>query len=211
MITIRDTYLLPGMDDCVASLGKESWFSTLDGNLGYWKVPIAEKKQDKTTFAGLSGTTRFWRMPDGLINASAALWHTVDILLNEFHCQMCIIYLDEEIVLSKLFDTHFKILDTVLSKQKNTDVPSTWKSAIVRRHKNSWQSQQQCTITGGTNGWGSFCWKQAREWRKPWKNLKKILLRGSCLWKRPYGLGVWCSYGKNFTDPITGGASWPQI
>ena len=47
--TVRDTYPLPRIDDCIDSLGEATVFYTLDCNSGYWQIPIAEEDRDKTT------------------------------------------------------------------------------------------------------------------------------------------------------------------
>jgi hypothetical protein len=49
-LTIRDTYLLPRMDECIDSLGDAQLFSTLDSNSRYWQIPDEPKDRDKTTF-----------------------------------------------------------------------------------------------------------------------------------------------------------------
>lgn len=38
-ITVKDSYPLPRMDDCLDSLGVGAFFSTLDCNWGYWANP----------------------------------------------------------------------------------------------------------------------------------------------------------------------------
>ena len=68
-VTVRDSYPLPRMDECIDSLGDATVFTTLDCNSGYWQVEIAEEDRDKTTFASHCGLYRFLRMPFGLKNA----------------------------------------------------------------------------------------------------------------------------------------------
>ena len=70
-ITVRDTYPLPRMDECIDSLGDASVFTTLDRNSGYWQIPVAPQDRDKTTFTCHAGTYRYKRMPFGLTNAPA--------------------------------------------------------------------------------------------------------------------------------------------
>jgi len=41
-ITIKDSYPLPLIDNCLNALAGSSWFSTLDLRSGYYNVPIAE-------------------------------------------------------------------------------------------------------------------------------------------------------------------------
>jgi dUTPase len=68
-LTVRDSYPLPRMDDCLDSLGAANIFSTLDANSGYWQLNVAEADRDKTSFTSHRGTFRFKRMPFGLVNA----------------------------------------------------------------------------------------------------------------------------------------------
>jgi hypothetical protein len=55
-MTMRGTYPLPRMDECIDSLGDADIFSALDGNCGYWQIPLAEDAWDKKTFTCHEGT-----------------------------------------------------------------------------------------------------------------------------------------------------------
>lgn len=57
------------MDDCVDSIGEESWFSTQDANWGYQQVPIAKENRERATFSCQSDTCK----ERGKIIESAAL------------------------------------------------------------------------------------------------------------------------------------------
>jgi len=46
--TVRDSYPLPRMDYLLNSLGDAQFFSTLDCNVGYWQIPLAEEDKPKT-------------------------------------------------------------------------------------------------------------------------------------------------------------------
>lgn len=84
-ITIRDTYLVSKINDCVESLGEPSLFSTVDKNSGSWQVSIAKDNRDKTMFTCQSGPYRIRCIPSGLINAPAGFQRTLDILLRKFN------------------------------------------------------------------------------------------------------------------------------
>jgi hypothetical protein len=54
-LTVRDSYPLPRMSDCLDSLGDAKIFSTLDANSGYWHLEMAEADREKTTFTSHRG------------------------------------------------------------------------------------------------------------------------------------------------------------
>ena len=47
-MTIRDSYPIPRMDECIESLGYAKIFSNLDANCGYWQIEIDEDDREKT-------------------------------------------------------------------------------------------------------------------------------------------------------------------
>ena len=49
-LTVRDSYPLPRMEECLYSLGEAAFFTTLDCNSGYWQIPIAEEDRAKDSF-----------------------------------------------------------------------------------------------------------------------------------------------------------------
>lgn len=105
-LKLRDTYPLTRIDECLDSLGYAKFFTTLDCNNGYWKIPILPRDQDKTTFTCHSGTFRFNRMPFGLMNAPETFQRALDIILSKYRWRTCLVYLDDVIVFSKDVDAH---------------------------------------------------------------------------------------------------------
>ena len=99
-MTVRDTYPIPRMDECLDSLGEANVFTTLDCNSGYWQIPVAEEDRPKTTFTCHAGTYQFNRMPFGLMNAPATFQRMLDILLSGYRWKSCLIYLDDIIIFS---------------------------------------------------------------------------------------------------------------
>jgi hypothetical protein len=76
-ITVRDSYPLPRMDECIYSLGDAKIFATLDCNFGYWQIPVRPEDREKTTFTSHEGLYRFLRMPFAYATRpipSSALW-----------------------------------------------------------------------------------------------------------------------------------------
>ena len=58
-LTIRDSYPLPLIDECLDSLGDATIFSTLDCNSGHWQIPVRDEDKDKMTFTCHEGTFSF--------------------------------------------------------------------------------------------------------------------------------------------------------
>jgi len=68
VVTKKDSYPLPRMDECIDSLIEATIFSTLDCNAGYWQVAIAPEDREKTAFVCHEGAYQNKRMPFGLTN-----------------------------------------------------------------------------------------------------------------------------------------------
>ena len=48
--TVKDSYPLSRMDECLDSLGEARVFSTVYCNAGYWQIPVAKEDRGKTAF-----------------------------------------------------------------------------------------------------------------------------------------------------------------
>nr|GEV87231.1 reverse transcriptase domain-containing protein [Tanacetum cinerariifolium] len=67
--TRKEHFPLPFMDQMLERLVGNEYYCFLDGFLGYFKIPIDPKDQEKTTFTCPYGTFSYHRMPFGLCNA----------------------------------------------------------------------------------------------------------------------------------------------
>jgi len=65
VVTKKDSYPLPRMDECIDRLGEATIFSTMDCNSGYWQVAIAPEDREKTAFVCHKGAHQYKRMPLG--------------------------------------------------------------------------------------------------------------------------------------------------
>ena len=113
-ITVRDSYPMPRMDECIDSLGSANVFSTLDCNSGYWQLPVADEDQDKTTFTCHAGSYKFLRLPFGLRNAPATFQRAMDIILSRVRWKYALVYLDDIIIFSRDDDSHLRNIECVL-------------------------------------------------------------------------------------------------
>jgi Reverse transcriptase (RNA-dependent DNA polymerase) len=122
-VTVRYSYPLPRMDECIDSLVDASVFSTLDCNSGYWQIPVDPIDIEKTTFTCHEGLYQFRRMPFGLKNAPATFQRFVDITFTGLTCKVCLVYLDDIIVHSKSREEHLVHLDAVLHRLYRAGCP----------------------------------------------------------------------------------------
>jgi len=122
VVTKKDSYPLPLMDECIDSLGKATIISTLDCNAGYWQVAIAREDREETAFVCHEGASQYKRMPFGLTNAPETLQRALDIILSGVKWQSCLIYLDDVLVYSKTEEEHIGHVDHVLRMLREVDV-----------------------------------------------------------------------------------------
>jgi hypothetical protein len=92
IITVRDSYPLPRLYECIDSLGDANIFTTLDCNSGYWQIPVRPGDREKTTSTSHEGLYCFIRKPFVLRNAPATFQRFVDTTLSELTCKSCLVY-----------------------------------------------------------------------------------------------------------------------
>ena len=81
IVTWKDAYPFPRVDDTLDTLTGSRWFTTLDLISGYWQVEMEEKEREKTAFCTPDGLFEFKLMPFGLCNAPATFQHLMDMVL----------------------------------------------------------------------------------------------------------------------------------
>ena len=116
--TKKMSFPVPRVEDVWDTIAakKAKVFSTLDLSSGYWQLDLDPATKHKTGFVTKTGSYQFRKLPFGLRNAPANfqknMTHVLDGLIND----ICIIYVDDIIVLSPDHDTHKKHLKLVLER-----------------------------------------------------------------------------------------------
>ena len=116
-VTVKDSYPLPNMQDCLDSLDGARYFSSIDLCSGYWQVQLSEDAKNKTSFYGAGGG--FWRfsvMPFGLCNAPATFERLMERVLNQLQWQICLCYLDDILIFGQTVAQHLERLRKVFQR-----------------------------------------------------------------------------------------------
>ena len=116
MVTRKDVYPLPRVDDLLVALGGAKYFSSLDLASGYWQVELAEDARQKSAFTTHHGLFEFVRMPFGLCNAPATFQRVMQKVLAGLEWKTCFVYLDDVLVVSETFQDHLLHLREVFSR-----------------------------------------------------------------------------------------------
>ena len=115
-VTTKDAYPLPRIDESLSQLSGMKWFSTLDLCSGYWQVEVHPDDQPKTAFTTRRGLYEFTVMPFGLCNAPATFERLMETVLRGLQFDICLVYLDDIIVLGRTFDEMIQNLTQVFDR-----------------------------------------------------------------------------------------------
>ena len=118
--TVRDSYLLPTVQEIMDTLANKKWFTSVDCVQAYHQIPIkSERDKDLTTFVVPGGGLyRYKYMPFGLKNAGACWSRFIDNALGDLRWNICCVYADDILIVTESEDVedHIKDLDKVFDK-----------------------------------------------------------------------------------------------
>ena len=110
VITLKDAYPLPNIEDAVNTLSGAKYFCTLDLASGYWQVELTDEAKRKSAFVTREGLFEWNVMPFGLSNAPATFERLMELVLRGMTWKQCVVYIDDVIVFGETFDvTHDRL------------------------------------------------------------------------------------------------------
>ena len=112
---MKDSYLLPHIEDCLDTLVVTVFFSTLDMANGYYKVEIDKESQAKATFITKYGLFEHTSMGFGLFNGPVVFQWAMMLVLRGLTWREVLAYLDDIIVhvFGQSFEDHLQSLKKV--------------------------------------------------------------------------------------------------
>ena len=116
LVTRKDSYPLPRMDECIESLGGNKYFIALDLEAGYWQIAMDEADKEKTAFISSLGLFQFKVMSFGLCNAPATFQRLMDKMLDGLKFKKCLVYIDDIVIFGKTFKETLDNFQEVLTR-----------------------------------------------------------------------------------------------
>ena len=114
--TIKDSFPLQNMNECLTLLAGSWYFSTLDLTSGFYQIELTEDSRKKTAFITKYGLYEHTRMPMGLCNATATFQRAMQLVLKGLTRKEVLAYLDDVNVLGKDFKDHINNLCAVFKR-----------------------------------------------------------------------------------------------
>ena len=119
-VTAADSYPCLNISDILSSLGKSTFFSTLDGSSAYNVIPVSPESRPITAFATVFGLYQFARMPFGLKNAGAAYCRLVQKIIDMLGVEGVLAYLDDLLIHTDDLETHLKLSHLVFQAHQES-------------------------------------------------------------------------------------------
>jgi len=113
MYEVKNAFPLPCVDDSLAALSGSRWFSTLDRASGYWQVAMDASTHKKAAFVTLRGLYEWDMIAFALCNAPGTFERLMKLVLKCLHWKICLIYLDDVIVMEHTFEEELEQLKQV--------------------------------------------------------------------------------------------------
>lgn len=107
---------MPRIHDYLETVRGSIYFSTFDLISGYHQVPVKKEDIPKTVIITKYGLYEFTTMLMGLSTACATFHRLIELLLQSFNWQTCIIYIDDTVAFGSSFAEHLQRVQEVPSK-----------------------------------------------------------------------------------------------
>lgn len=127
--TMKDAHPLPHQADCLAALGGNAFFSTMDLTSGFYNIPMCEEDKKYTAFTTPVGLYEYNRMPQGLCNSPASFMRMMLNIFEELNFTSLLCYLDDLLVVAPTEEVALDRLQVVFQKLRDYNLKLSPKNA----------------------------------------------------------------------------------
>ena len=132
--TVKDAYPLPHQADCLAAMGGNALFSTMDLTSGFYNVPLHEDDKKFTAFSSPTGLYEYNRLPQGLCNSPASFMRMMMNIFGDQNFLSLLCYLDDVMVFAPSEDVALERLEMVFQRLRAHNLKlSPKKCHLLRR------------------------------------------------------------------------------
>lgn len=97
-ITVKQPFPMPVIDELLAKLSGNKYFTSMDLISGYYQIPVEPNSQKYTAFVTHEGHYQFTRMPFGLVNAPSVFQSLMNDLISSLPPGEVVAYLDDTVI-----------------------------------------------------------------------------------------------------------------
>lgn len=130
--TLKDAHPLPHQADCLAALGGNTFFSTMDLTSRFYNIPMCEEDKKYTAFTTPVGLYEYNRMPQGLCSP-ASFMRMMLTIFGDLNFTSLLCYLDDLLVFAPTEEEALRRLRVVFQKLRDNNLKLTPKKCHLLR------------------------------------------------------------------------------
>lgn len=133
--TVKDAHPLPHQSDCLAALGGNCIFSTMDLTSGFFNIPMHEHDKKYTAFTTPLGLYEYNCMPQGLCNSPASFMRMMVGIFGDMNFTKLLCYLDDLLVFAPSEDEALLRLQVVFQRLRENNLKLAPKKCHLMRRR----------------------------------------------------------------------------
>ena len=131
--TLKDAHPLPHQADCLAALGGNCLFSTMDLTSGFYNMPLHEDDRKYSAFTTPMGLYEYNRLPQGLCNSPGSFMRMMTSIFGDQNYLSLLCYLDDLLVFAPNEETALLRLEMVFSRLRGHNLKLAPKKCFFLR------------------------------------------------------------------------------
>uniref|UniRef100_A0A3B1J038 ribonuclease H n=1 Tax=Astyanax mexicanus TaxID=7994 RepID=A0A3B1J038_ASTMX len=131
--TVKDAHPLPHQSDCLAALGGNVLFSTMDLTSGFYNIPMCDQDKKYTAFTTPAGLYEYNRMAQGLSNSPASFMRMMLSIFGDLNFSSLLCYLDDLLVFAQSEEQALERLQLVFQRLREHNLRLNPKKCYLMR------------------------------------------------------------------------------